>query len=222
MKCQYLLIGIFLLISYQALPQHQEVYASASPRTVRLESYSLKQGLKEVEKSFNVSIAYKDEWVENKVIQPTKTSFNTVEEALDMMLRQTTLYYEKGGDRFYVIYEKAKAKKATAAAEESASISTTPLLFSYPSFPATDYLGDRLATLRQKNQFAITVTGKIRDENGADFPGVNVLVKGTSIGTSSDVNGNYSLDVPSENSILVFSFIGYTTTEMAVGSQRSE
>ncbi len=218
MKCQYLLIGIFLLMSYKALPQHDEVYAAASPRAVRLESYSLKQGLKEVEKSFNVSIAYKDEWVENKVIQPTKSTFKSAEEALDMMLRQTTLYYEKGGDRFYVIYEKAKAKKASSV-EQSASISTTPLLFSYPSFPATDYLADRLATLRQKNQFAITVSGKIKDENGADFPGVNVLVKGTSIGTSSDVNGNYSVEVPDENSVLVFSFIGYTTTEIAVGSQ---
>ena len=75
MKCQYVLIGMFLLISTQALPQHDELYAAASPRSVRLESYSLKQGLKEVEKSFNVSIAYKDEWVENKIIQPTKSTF---------------------------------------------------------------------------------------------------------------------------------------------------
>ena len=73
MKCQYALFSIFMLISYQALPQHEEVYAAASPRSVRLDSYSLKQGLKDVEKSFNVSIAYRDEWVENQVIQSSQS-----------------------------------------------------------------------------------------------------------------------------------------------------
>ena len=218
MKCQYVLIGIFLLISTQALPQLDEVYAAASPRSVRLESYSLKQGLKEVEKSFNVSIAYKDEWVENKVIQPAKTNFKTPEEALDMMLRHTSLYYEKGGDRFYVIYERKKSSPSPSL-EPTASISTSPLLFSFPSASTSDYLADRLATLRQKNEVAITVSGKVRDENGADFPGVNVLVKGTSVGTSTDINGRYSLDVPDESAVLVFSFIGYTTQEVSVGSR---
>ena len=218
MKCQYVLIGMFMLISTQALPQLEEVYAAASPRSVRLESYSLKQGLKEVEKSFNVSIAYKDEWVENKVIQPAKASFKTPEEALDMMLRQTSLYYEKGGDRFYVIYEKKKTPRSPSL-EPSASISTSPLLFSFPSVSTSDYLSDRLVSLRQKNDAAITISGKVRDENGADFPGVNVLVKGTSVGTSTDTNGNYSLEAPDEGAVLVFSFIGYTTQEVVVGSR---
>jgi TonB-linked SusC/RagA family outer membrane protein len=209
---------MFMLISTQALPQLEEMYAAASPRSVRLESYSLKQGLKEVEKSFNVSIAYKDEWVENKVIQPAKATFKTPEEALDMMLRQTSLYYEKGGDRFYVIYEKKKTPR-NPSSEPSASISTTPLLFSFPSVSTSDYLSDRLISLRQKNDAAITISGKVRDENGADFPGVNVLVKGTSVGTSTDTNGNYSLEAPDEGAVLVFSFIGYTTQEVVVGSR---
>ena len=217
MKCQYALIGIFLLISFEAMPQH-EVYAVASPRSVRLESYSLKQGLKELEKSFAVSIAYKDEWVENKVIQTTKTTFKTVEEALDIMLRQTSLYYEKGGERFYVIYEKKPVKKSVAAPDYTTSISTTPLLYNFPSAPTTAYLADRLAALKE-NDAAITITGKVRDENGNDFPGVNVIVKGSSVGTSTDIKGRYSLEVPNESAVLVFSFIGYSTQEVAVGSR---
>ena len=103
--------------------------------------------------------------------------------------------------------------------EESASISTTPLLFTFPAASASDYLTDRLASLREKRDAAITVSGKVRDENGADFPGVNVLVKGTSVGTSTDINGQYSLEVPDEGAVLVFSFIGYTTQEVSVGSR---
>lgn len=63
------------------------------------------------------------------------------------------------------------------------------------------------------------VKGKVADENNAGLPGVNILVKGTSTGTTSDANGDYAIQVPDGNSILVFSFIGYATREMSVGSQ---
>jgi len=208
-----------MLMSYQALPQHEEVYAAASLISVRLDSYSLKQGLKDVEKSFNVSIAYRDEWVENEVIQSAPTSFKSAEEALDIMLSQTSLYYEKGGERFYVIYEK-KHVKPSLPMEESALVSTMPLLLSFPSRSYTsNFLAERLATISQKNDQAIAISGQVKDENGADFPGVNVLVKGTAVGTSTDISGRYSLEVPDEAAILVFSFIGYSTQEVMVGSR---
>ena len=208
-----------MLVSFQALPQYQEVYAAATPRPMRLESYSLKQGLKEVEKAFSVSIAYRDEWVENQVVQASKINFNTAEEALDMMLRQTSLYYEKGGEKFYVIYERKKVNRAMQS-EPTASISTTPLLFNAPAQSYnSDFLAERLATISHKQEMVIGITGKVKDENGGDFPGVNVLVKGTSNGTSTDVNGNYALDVPDESAVLVFSFIGYTTQEITVGAR---
>src|SRR5690349_18590204 len=63
-----------------------------------------------------------------------------------------------------------------------------------------------------------TVTGKVTDENGSGMPGVNVLVKGTATGTSTDANGAYSLTA-SESDVLVFSFIGYTTEEISVGTR---
>jgi len=58
------------------------------------------------------------------------------------------------------------------------------------------------------DEMAVEVSGKVTDENGSSFPGVNVLIKGTTTGTSTDANGRYSLSVPDENSILVFSAIG--------------
>src|SRR5690606_29779426 len=57
------------------------------------------------------------------------------------------------------------------------------------------------------------------DESGMPLLGVNVLVKGTSTGNVSDFDGNYSLNVPSANTVLVFSYIGYETTEITVGNQ---
>ncbi len=91
-------------------------------------------------------------------------------------------------------------------------------MYNFPTAPTTAYLADRLSALKE-NDVAITITGKVSDENGNDFPGVNVIVKGSSVGTSTDINGRYSLEVPDENAVLVFSFIGYATQEVAVGSR---
>ena len=64
-----------------------------------------------------------------------------------------------------------------------------------------------------------TVTGTVTSEDGTPLPGVTVVVKGTAIGTISDADGVYSLTVPDEVSILVFSFIGMKTQEVEVGNQ---
>ncbi|SHG65005.1 TonB-linked outer membrane protein, SusC/RagA family [Chryseolinea serpens] len=64
-----------------------------------------------------------------------------------------------------------------------------------------------------------TVTGTITDENGSGMPGVNVIVKGTSAGTTTDSDGKYAIAVPEGNATLVVSFIGYATQEVEVGAR---
>ena len=58
-----------------------------------------------------------------------------------------------------------------------------------------------------------TVEGNVIDGDGLPLPGVTVMVEGTSIGTQTDFNGNYSIDVPENDSVLVYSFIGMTTVK---------
>ena len=70
------------------------------------------------------------------------------------------------------------------------------------------------------NAQSLTVNGKVTtvgDDSG--LPGVNVIVKGTSVGTVTDVNGDYALDVGSSDAILVISSVGYLRQEVTVGSQ---
>ncbi|HYF67980.1 MAG TPA: TonB-dependent receptor [Ohtaekwangia sp.] len=66
---------------------------------------------------------------------------------------------------------------------------------------------------------AINVSGQVVDEDGNSMPGVNVVVKGTTEGTTTDLNGEYSISVADGNVVLVFSFIGYQTAEVTVGTQ---
>jgi TonB-linked SusC/RagA family outer membrane protein len=63
------------------------------------------------------------------------------------------------------------------------------------------------------------ITGRVIDAENQPIPGVNVLVKGTTIGTTSDADGNYALDVPDDADILVFSFIGFVTQEVSISSR---
>src|SRR5882762_4981709 len=64
-----------------------------------------------------------------------------------------------------------------------------------------------------------TVSGKVTSsEDGSALPGVTILEKGTSNGTVSDNDGNFTMTVGA-NTTLVFSFVGYTTQEIAVGAQ---
>lgn len=64
---------------------------------------------------------------------------------------------------------------------------------------------------------SITVEGIVTSEaDGEPLPGVNVVIQGTSQGTSTNMEGYYSLDVPNENSVLVFSFLGFRTQEINV------
>lgn len=63
-----------------------------------------------------------------------------------------------------------------------------------------------------------TVSGTVVDEDGP-LPGVNVIVKGSTLGTTTDLDGNYKLSVPSDAEALVFTYIGFEKMEVAIGSK---
>ncbi|WP_139924535.1 TonB-dependent receptor [Hymenobacter sp. DG01] len=66
-----------------------------------------------------------------------------------------------------------------------------------------------------------TISGRVVGTDGAGLPGVTVIVKGGSQGTSTDSDGRYSISVPASTSSLVYSFIGYAPKEVAIGGQSS-
>ncbi len=64
-----------------------------------------------------------------------------------------------------------------------------------------------------------TIKGKITDSSGQPLPGASIIIKGTSVGVTSDFDGNYTIDVPVDVKVLVFSFIGMRTQEVEIGTQ---
>ena len=69
------------------------------------------------------------------------------------------------------------------------------------------------------SQQVVTLTGKVTDSSGAPLPGVTVVIKGTTSGTITEMDGNYSLSNVPSNATLVFSFVGMKTQEIPVGNK---
>lgn len=69
------------------------------------------------------------------------------------------------------------------------------------------------------SQTGLTVDGVVSDEQNEPLPGVTIVVQGSSTGTITDVNGHYSIQVPSNTAVLQFSFMGYHTETITVGGQ---
>ena len=66
-----------------------------------------------------------------------------------------------------------------------------------------------------------TVSGRvISPEDQLGLPGVTIIIKGTTIGTTTDMNGNFTISGVYDTTILVFSYIGYETQEVEVGTQK--
>jgi hypothetical protein len=62
------------------------------------------------------------------------------------------------------------------------------------------------------------VKGKVTDEKGIPIPGVNVIIKCTTIGVQTDVDGSFAIEVPNASSILIFSFLGMQEQEFTAGN----
>lgn len=218
MRKLLLIMSLSCLITELSFGQVAGVSASTRQRSASIkapkEPLSLKEGFYLLEKRFSVSIAYQDQLVEAKTIKAAPKNYTTIEEGLEELLKPTDLRYEKVTQSFFVIYQKKPSRTPSHALQDfvySASLSSNPGFFSYSNPARFDSPMDKKANAR-----FIQVSGKVLDENGEGFPGVNILVKGSSTGTVTNSSGDYTITLVDETSVLVFSFVGYLSQEIMV------
>ncbi len=140
-----------------------------------------------------------------------KVNSATVQELISMIEAQSdfTVFY-KDNQLDASMSVNLNMKNATIAEVLNSAFANTNLAYK---------VLDKIIVITNKGQLQNAITGKITSAvDGAPLPGVNVSVKGTTVGTVSDIDGNYSLDADA-TSTLVFSFMGYITQEVAVNSQ---
>ncbi|MFV0505809.1 MAG: carboxypeptidase-like regulatory domain-containing protein, partial [Bacteroidales bacterium] len=92
------------------------------------------------------------------------------------------------------------------------------LMFSY-SLQAETNPEVKGATMQQAQ--SKTISGKVIDTNGQPIPGATIVIKGTTQGTLTDMDGKFTISNLPPNAVLFFSFVGMKTVEQAVGNQKS-
>lgn len=93
------------------------------------------------------------------------------------------------------------------------AVSSTSFLWSHNPYYYSETRNEKSVV---EMDVAITVSGTVTDQEGEPLIGVNVLVKDTNLGTATDLNGQYELNEVEEDAILVFSYVGYQSNEVAV------
>jgi TonB-dependent starch-binding outer membrane protein SusC len=185
------IIASFLVVSFSYAHTTKAQAILDKEVTVKIENVSLKEAIQNIQEQTKVKFVYT-----SRVKLNEKVSLNTerakLSFVLDKLLSPHKIGYRVINDQIVLMVEKGQTK---ALGEATINDETTEQV---PS---------------------VTVTGVVTDQSGEKLPGVNIAIKGTSLGTTSNANGEYSLSVPSDKSVLIFSFVGYTTREIIIGGK---
>ncbi|MCG6190054.1 SusC/RagA family TonB-linked outer membrane protein [Maribellus maritimus] len=176
-------ISVFLLLISITSVYASSTYSQSTKLTASLKNATIEQVFDLIQSQSEFIIFYRDDQVNVKKEVSVDVKESTVDRILDQALENTNLEY-KIYDRQIVIIPGREIERAEVI------------------------LDDLKAEQRTKK-----VTGKVLDTDGNPIPGVSVLVKGTTIGTVTDINGIYSLNVEEDSETLQFSFVGMISIE---------
>jgi TonB-linked SusC/RagA family outer membrane protein len=180
--------------------------------------HSLLDLLKILEKKYGVVFDYNRKTLKSKTVTISRNELQdtSLDHLLMQLLSPLELKYEKYNEHSYIIYEKRETLKSNSS-RSSAQPEGMDRDTSGASLQETGSAETEAGTMAYEE---IVVSGKVTSsDNSQGLPGVSILVKGTTIGTASDGEGNYKIRVPDEKAVLVFSFIGYVAEEVAVNGR---
>ncbi len=184
------LTTFLLLISLISMGANN--YAQSTKISLALENVTIEKVLNEIENSTDFKFFFSREDVDVNRIVSVETDGETIEIILDEVFSDSPIYYE--------VYDKQILLKEKDEIE-------TPI-----NTPKEDPKEDPIQ-LKQ-------ISGVVTDaEDGSTIPGVQVIVKGTTHGTTTDIDGKYSFTLPESALILQFTYIGMEAQEVVIGNQ---
>ncbi|REA63680.1 SusC/RagA family TonB-linked outer membrane protein [Dyadobacter luteus] len=176
---------------------------------------SLDQALDILSKKHKVLFEFNDNLIKNKTIDRSELEVKEdLENKLKRLLSPLELRFERFQSKSYLILDKNTNRPDNKAKASIQNKLTTDL-------PASHAFAGRsvaeVAAYQQAKLAVARVEGKVSDENGEGLPGVNVVVKGSQTGTSTDIEGRYSIEA-SAGAVLVFSYVGFLSQEVTLGN----
>ena len=173
---------------------------------------SLDKIFTEIRKQTGYDFLYNTRLLKNTVPVTVKAKNSPLEDVLAEVFRNQPLTYTITENTIIL------KRKDERFMEEVSKFSVMPSERDNRTFSASQSTGV-VSDFAIKGQ-RVDVRGKVIDSNGEVLIGVSVRVKGSQVGASTDVQGNFTLDAPA-NAILVFTYVGYITQEVAVNSRTS-
>ncbi len=185
-------------------------------------SIKLRDMLLQLRDAHKVDIVFEEKILANLMVQENLfKSTATLKQNLDLLLIPAGLRYKKINENTYIVLPARDSKpKATPEKADNSAVEQQGDGRTEKTNRLSDVNGE--AAPQPAERADIVVKGKVSDSDKKEgLPGVSVLLKGTTQGTITDENGLYQIAVPEKESILVFSFIGYATQEIAAGNSGS-
>lgn len=162
-------------------------------------------------------------WANNSYAQTTTLSINlqnkTVKEVFSEIEKKSkfSIFYESGSiDLTRKVNVDVKDKTVKAIMDQViAGTNSNYYIDEYQIYISTAAKEQQQSPVEK----GIIVNGTVKDDKGESLPGVTIQIKGETTGTLTDIDGNYFITVPSKETVLVFSYIGFDKQEIKVGNQ---
>ena len=191
--------------------RHERVTAANAPLqqavSVDMKGVSLQYALQEIARRGKLGLSYSSDLIPSKRLVSLKVERGSIGEALLALVEDTNLKILISSNREIVVVR-----------DQQQSVAEHRLPFR--SSPESSYVSlEKMMTLKGApvKSSKPVITGTVTNsETGEVLPGVNVLAENTTVGTATDADGNYSIDVPEEAETLVFSFIGFVTKRVPI------
>jgi TonB-dependent starch-binding outer membrane protein SusC len=178
---------------------------------------TLKSALAVLEEKYKVSFLCKSNLVATRMVvtHQEPSVQGGLEEELQSLLKLNGLKYEKIREDFFIVL--ASIDKGELSVPQLKTRGVPSDRMDITALEAHSSGVHRVANQIRKQDLA--VRGRVTSAGGEALPGVAVVIKGTTTGVSTDISGNYAITVPDENSILVFSYIGFMAQEVNVAGR---
>ena len=223
LKRSFRWLGMVCLILIMAGP----VSLTASPN-MQSQDISLLEAIELLSEKYHVYFTYDRTIVSDVIVSYDKDNHSTVNDELQDLLKETDLNFQIFETQFVILYKKDEQglkslrqmknmMEGILQEEDSKKKERKDIV--RDTRRTVPILSRSLDKSLAERRVVMNVSGTVTDAQGVPLIGVNILVKGTGKGTTTDLDGQFLLNDISEQAVLVLSYIGYQSTEIPVNGQ---
>ena len=215
---------LFLIIAYLLCQSPVFADKGAVDHKPIIEEITLIEAIHRISEQYQVLFNYDRNIVSDIKVRYESREFASVDAAIGSVLKETNLKYQIFSQRYVVIYkndqEGIESLKEMIEHFQNIVSDREDIVAERKKIKPSPVLETSLPRdLLSEMDISFSIEGTVTDQDGEPLIGVNIQVKGTNLGTSTDFDGKFTIDEIDENAVLVVSYIGYQTQEVTVSGK---